>query len=75
MINLANWLVVEPSATKIMLERYQLENSPNRDGAKIKQLYKQFGKWHGMSSMLNLGSLVGAFVHGWWLSSLFTLAV
>ncbi|KAK9802564.1 hypothetical protein WJX73_003683 [Symbiochloris irregularis] len=74
-INLANWLVVEPGATRVMLERYQLENSPNRDAAKVKQLYKQFGKLHGLSSSLNLGSLVGAFVHGWWLSSLFTFAV
>lgn len=74
-INLANWLVVEPGATKIMLERYKLENSPNRDAAEIKRLYKQFGKLHGLSSTLNLGSLVAAFVHGWWLSSLFIFAV
>ena len=41
---LANWLYIEPVATDLMFERYALENADGeRDGAKIKALYKQFG--------------------------------
>ena len=41
---LANWLYIEPVATDLMFERYALENAEGeRDGAKIKALYKQFG--------------------------------
>ena len=41
---MANWLYIEPVATDLMFERYALENADGeRDGAKIKALYKQFG--------------------------------
>lgn len=41
----ANWLYVEPVATNLMFERYALENAEGeRDGAKIKALYKTFGE-------------------------------
>lgn len=72
---LLNWLAIEPAATNVMLERYQLENSPNRDAAQIKKLYGQFSKLHGTSSMLNLVCLVGACVHGWWLAGSLALAL
>jgi hypothetical protein len=37
--------------------------------AAIKTLAKQFGKWHGISSLINLGTLIAAIGHGWWLAS------
>lgn len=46
--SLANMLAVEPLATRLMFERYDLENKPARsedDAARIKALYKQFGMW------------------------------
>ena len=42
--------------------------------AAIKALYKQFGKWHGISSLFNLAVLVAAFAHGWWLAGSLVLA-
>ena len=74
-VTLANWLVIEPASTRIMFERYNKENSPTRDSAEIKQLYKQFSKLHGISSSLNLVALVGAFAHAWWLASRLSFAV
>ncbi|CAL5220682.1 g2731 [Coccomyxa viridis] len=66
----ANWLYIEPVATDLMFERYALENAEGeRDGAKIKALYKQFGKFHGISSLLNLVGLGAAVGHGWWLAT------
>lgn len=35
---------------------------------KIGTLAKQFGKWHGISSLINLGTLVTAVGHGYWLA-------
>ena len=70
-----NWLWVEPVNTKLILERYALENQKGaRDEAKIKQMKKDFGKWHGASSVLNLAGLCGVLAHGWWLGSRLTLA-
>jgi hypothetical protein len=67
--SLANQLFVEPTATKLMFQRYELENAPQRDNDTIKALYKKFSTWHGISSMLNLGVLVAAVTHGWWLAA------
>jgi hypothetical protein len=64
---LANLLFIEPKATAVMFKRYDLENAPVRDDAAIKALYKQFGKWHGISSLVNLVMLVAAVGHGWYL--------
>ena len=51
----ANWLYIEPVATDLMFERYALENAEGeRDGAKIKALYKQFGMFHLSSSVYGL---------------------
>lgn len=69
-----NWLLVEPVNTKLMFERYALENDKGpRDEAKITQMKKEFGKWHGLSSVLNLAGLCGVLAHGWWLGSRLTL--
>ncbi|KAI3423407.1 hypothetical protein D9Q98_010624 [Chlorella vulgaris] len=68
--SLLSLLVAEPIATSVMLKRYALENAPTRDEASIKALAKQFGKWHGISSLINLGTLITAIGHGWWLASL-----
>ena len=69
-----NWLFVEPANTKLMFERYSLENSKgDRDEARIAQVKKDFGKWHGFSSVLNLAGLCGVLAHGWWLGSRLTL--
>lgn len=31
-------------------------------------LYKQFGKWHGISSLINLIVTCAALAHGWFLA-------
>lgn len=46
--SIGNWLFIEPVATKLMFQRYDIENKPQKtdaDQAEIKSLYKQFGKW------------------------------
>ncbi|KAK9904742.1 hypothetical protein WJX75_001688 [Coccomyxa subellipsoidea] len=74
--SLVNWLYIEPMATNLMFERYNLENVPgDKDAAKIKQLYKQFGKFHGISSLLNLVALGAVVSHGWWLASKLSLSI
>ncbi|KAL4459187.1 hypothetical protein ABPG75_014052 [Micractinium tetrahymenae] len=68
--SLLNLLFVEPYCTKVMFQRYALENKEGaRDEGAIKALAKQFGKWHGISSLINLATLVVAVGHGWWLAS------
>jgi hypothetical protein len=52
----------------IRVPRYELEAQTPRDEAQIARLKKQFGAWHGISSLLNLGTLVCAVSHGWWLA-------
>lgn len=65
----ANLAIAEPAATKVMFERYALENQEGqRDEEKIRTLKKQFGKWHGISSLLNLVNLVCAVGHAWFLA-------
>ncbi len=49
---------------------YDLENTDKRDEPRIKALYKKFGKWHGISSVLNLVATVGAIAHGWWVAGM-----
>ncbi|PSC74334.1 Transmembrane 205 [Micractinium conductrix] len=71
--SLLNLLIVEPQCTRVMFQRYDLENASGpRDEGAIKALQKQFGKWHGISSLINLATLVVAVGHGWWLASLLT---
>lgn len=67
--SILNLLYVEPTCTKVMFQRYDLENTKGaRDEALIKSLSGQFGKWHGLSSIINLATLVVAVGHGWWLA-------
>lgn len=74
--SLANWLLLEPKCTTLMFQRYAIENKEEKtesDQNEIKALYKQFGMWHGISSLVNLVVFVGASVHGWSLASKFLL--
>jgi hypothetical protein len=72
--SLGNLLWAEPAATALMFQRYELENAPGaRDDAAIKALYKQFGKYHGISSLLNLAVLVCVVGHGYYLGAHLTL--
>lgn len=48
--------------------RYNIENKQNKtadDEAHIKTLYKQFGMWHGISSLSNLVVLAATMAYGW----------
>ncbi|EFN53418.1 hypothetical protein CHLNCDRAFT_136618 [Chlorella variabilis] len=68
--SLLSLLVVEPITTKVMFQRYELESAAGpRDEAAITALKKSFGNWHGISSLINLGTLITAIGHGWWLAS------
>lgn len=69
--SLVNLIVAEPAATKIMFERYELENAKDtpRDENAIKSLAKRFGKLHGISSLLNLVVLVCAVGHAYYLGA------
>lgn len=74
MASLINW-VVEPLGTKVLFQRYELENAPGpKDKEQIASLKKKFSTFHGISSLLNLVLLVAVISHGWWLSSLITFA-
>jgi hypothetical protein len=64
-MTLLNLLFLEPYSTKIMMERYDLEN---QEGGQLTDRYKalkaQFGKMHGMSSLTNLIALCAGIAHG-----------
>ncbi|GMH58249.1 hypothetical protein TrRE_jg756 [Triparma retinervis] len=62
--SLANLLYLEPKSTSIMYSRHQLEDKGEASSDEYKALKGEFGKLHGMSSLMNLGALVGLFVHG-----------
>ena len=71
-MTLLNQFVLEPKSTKVMFERYELDNSddPNvQESDEYKALRSSFGKLHGMSSLTNLIALCGAAVHGVCLSA------
>jgi hypothetical protein len=63
--NVLNLLYVEPASTKIMFRRYELENDNKKDTDEYKKLAASFGKFHGISSLVNLGALVAAFGCVW----------
>ena len=61
-----------------MFERYALENKlsgagaaprSDADAAEISRLQKVFGKYHGLSSLINLVVLCAALAHGWGLAA------
>jgi hypothetical protein len=62
--------VIEPMGTRVLMERYALENASGpKDKEKIKALKGRFGAFHGFTSLLNLVVLIAIFSHGYWLSS------
>lgn len=63
----ANLFVVEPKTTANMFARYAMQNGgkENYDIGRADALKKEFGLLHGLSSLLNLGCLCYALVHGW----------
>lgn len=68
--------IAEPAATRVMFERYALENAEGtRDEDAIRALKKQFGKWHGISSLLNLVNIICAVGHAWFLGHAFAVVV
>ena len=73
---LLNLVVVEPASTRSMFERYELESlgAAARDEARVAALRKEFGKLHGLSSLLNLAAVVTAVAHGAWLAGGASLA-
>lgn len=65
---LINSLFLEPASTKVMFQRYALEKQNRREEAEYRELAKRFGALHGASSMVNLVTVVGGFVHAYYLS-------
>ena len=61
---LLNLLYLEPTSTKVMFDRYQLEDEGKKDSNEYSEKAKSFGKLHGMSSLANLVSLLGGLIHG-----------
>ena len=60
----------EPFSTKIMLERYELENKEGgRNTERYKELKATFGKFHGISSLTNLVAMCAGVAYGFVLSS------
>lgn len=61
---LANLLILEPTTTANMFERYDRENQGLKDEDRDKALKANFGKLHGLSSLANLVALVALIAHG-----------
>lgn len=69
-MTLLNQFILEPKSTKIMFDRYELEDTPEgKESDEYKKLASSFGKFHGMSSLTNLIALCGAVAHGFYLAS------
>lgn len=69
-MTLFNQFYLEPQSTKIMFDRYEMEDDPlSKESDEYKKLASQFGKFHGMSSLTNLVALIAAVVHGSTLAS------
>ena len=70
LLTLFNQFYLEPVSTKVMLERYDLENTDGgEDTDRYKELKSAFGKLHGISSLTNLLALICGVVHATSLSS------
>ena len=61
---LLNLLYLEPTSTRVMFARYELEDDGKKESDEYKEKAKSFGKLHGMSSLANLAALCGGIVHG-----------
>jgi len=69
-MTLVNLFYLEPTSTKVMFDRYELEEKEGgKDSDEYKKLAASFGKLHGMSSLTNLIALCGAVAHGFFLAS------
>ncbi len=69
-MTLLNLAYLEPTATRIMFERYDLDNLPGgHTSEKYKKLAASFGKLHGLSSLANLIAFCGAVAHGFFIAS------
>lgn len=69
-LTLSNILYIEPASTKVMFERYELENEGKQETDEYKAAAKKFGPLHGLSSLANLGALMATVGHSWWLGGL-----
>lgn len=58
---------------QVMFERYELENEGKQESDEYKAAAKKFGPLHGMSSLANLGALLGVIAHSWWLGGAFVM--
>ena len=56
-----------------MFKRYALEDKSETKTDAYAELASKFGKLHGISSLLNLGATIGAFVYLWRLALRITL--
>lgn len=67
---LANLLLVSPKTTQIMIERKQREAKEGKNywdegiSDELRAMNRKFGIAHGVSSLLNLATLVGCLWHG-----------
>ena len=69
-MTLINLFYLEPTSTKVMFDRYELEEKEGgKDTDEYKKLAASFGKFHGMSSLTNLIALCGAVAHAFFLAS------
>ena len=63
-MTLFNQFYLEPTSTENMMERYRLEELPGgKDSTEYKKLKANFGKFHGISSLVNLIALCGGVAH------------
>jgi hypothetical protein len=63
-----NYLYLLPKCSSIKVERQKLEAEKKEDSDEYRQLTKQFGKWHGISSLVNVISIGTLAVYGVFLS-------
>ncbi|GKZ00333.1 hypothetical protein MPSEU_000986200 [Mayamaea pseudoterrestris] len=68
-MNLFNQFILEPTATNNMLERYRMEEQGKESSDEYKALRKNFGKFHGLSSLTNLVALCGGVAHAVYLAA------
>ncbi|KAI9337022.1 hypothetical protein DFJ73DRAFT_849593 [Zopfochytrium polystomum] len=58
-----NWFIIGPKSTRVMFERHRLEKA----GEPVPSaMNKQFGRLHGISSLLNLGLVLTCISHSLW---------
>jgi hypothetical protein len=75
-VTVLNQFYLEPKSTKIMFDRYEMEDVPGgKDSDAYKKLAGDFGKFHGISSLTNLVALCGAVAHGSYLAALMVSGV